>query len=323
MKSEETVFHRIREACAWVAQEAHWVKVDPDALAALAKHLLSHASQASVSDPAHQRLSDPAAALPFVVCMDAINFGSGWFPELKKNQGLSGYLTLSGFLREHFESGASMEAGELCQFTQEDCARIFKQDLEKPPVAELMNLFAMALRDLGNFIEDRYSGSFYSMIDSAGQSAAALVECLAEMPLYRDSAHYRGEEIPFYKRAQITCADLSQAFEGQGPGRFKDLDQLTLFADNLVPHVLRMEGVLIYEESLVERINQGDLIPVGSEEEVEIRAVAVHAVELICEEMAGERASRVPHQVDYLLWNHGQSPTIKATPRHRTRCSFY
>ncbi len=40
------------------------------------------------------------------------------------------------------------------------------------------------------------------------------------------------------------AADLAAAFRGQGPGRFRDLDRLTLFADNLVPHVLRREGVL-------------------------------------------------------------------------------
>ena len=47
----------------------------------------------------------------------------------------------------------------------------------------------------------------------------------------------------FYKRAQIVAADLALA----GVARFRDLDRLTIFADNLVPHVLRCDGVLVYD----------------------------------------------------------------------------
>ena len=39
----------------------------------------------------------------------------------------------------------------------------------------------------------------------------------------------------FYKRAQIVASDLALA----GVAEFDDLDRLTIFADNLVPHVLR------------------------------------------------------------------------------------
>lgn len=68
---------------------------------------------------------------------------------------------------------------------------------------------------------------------------------------------------------------------GQGHGGFHDLDELTIFADNLVPHVLRMDRVLAYDAALAERVDREELILAGSMEEVEIRACAVHAVELI------------------------------------------
>ena len=42
----------------------------------------------------------------------------------------------------------------------------------------------------------------------------------------------------FYKRAQIVANDLALA----GVAPFDDLDALTIFADNLVPHVLRCDG---------------------------------------------------------------------------------
>ncbi len=52
-----------------------------------------------------------------------------------------------------------------------------------------------------------------------------------------------------------------------------------MFADNLVPHVLRLDGVLWFDPELVARIEHEELIEHGSPEEVEIRACAVHAVE--------------------------------------------
>ena len=98
---------------------------------------------------------------------------------------------------------------------------------------------------------------------------------------------------------------------------FGDLDRLTIFADNLVPHVLRVDGVLRYEDSLARRIDAGELLEPGREER-EIRACALHACELIAAELAV-----APRVLDMWLWNRGQEPGYKARPRHRTRTVFY
>ena len=102
---------------------------------------------------------------------------------------------------------------------------------------------------------------------------------------------------------------------------FADLDRLTMFADNLVPHVLRLDGVLRFAPGLAARIDRGELIEHGSAEEVEIRACALHAVELIVAG-AGDAAT-TSAQVDEYLWNRGQLPRYKAVPRHRSRCTAY
>ena len=95
--------------------------------------------------------------------------------------------------------------------------------------------------------------------------------------------------MPFLKRAQIAAADLARA----GVAAFRDLDRLTMFADNLVPHVLRVDGMLTYDAELLDRIERGELIEHGSPEEVEIRACALHAVELIvAEQRAGALRGR-------------------------------
>jgi hypothetical protein len=140
---------------------------------------------------------------------------------------------------------------------------------------------------------------------AAAGSAERFAESLTAMPLFRDEG--------FWKRAQITANDFALA----GLAEFDDVDRLTIFADNLVPHVLRVDGVLVYSDGLGARIDSGELLPPGDEER-EIRACAVHACELI----AG-RLGIPARDLDVMLWNRGQEPRYKARPRHRTRTVFY
>ena len=69
---------------------------------------------------------------------------------------------------------------------------------------------------------------------------------LTTLPFFADTG--------FYKRAQITANDLQLA----GVADFADIDRLTIFADNLVPHVLRVDGVLRYSDELARADRRGD-----------------------------------------------------------------
>ena len=126
------------------------------------------------------------------------------------------------------------------------------------------------------------------------------------MPFFAD----RG----FYKRAQITANDHALA----GVASFGDVDRLTIFADNLVPHVLRVDGMLVYEPGLAARIDAGEELPAGGEAERELRACAVHACELLA-----ARWGVAPRVLDNWLWNRGQGAPYTDTPPHRTRTVFY
>ena len=81
------------------------------------------------------------------------------------------------------------------------------------------------LQEVGRTLLSRWDGSFLEAISEANGSAAKLVrEVLAGLPSFRDTAPWSGHDIRFYKRAQILIADLFGAFDGQGPGRFHDLE---------------------------------------------------------------------------------------------------
>lgn len=90
---------------------------------------------------------------------------------------------------------------------------------------------------------------------------------------------YKGHQVFLYKRAQIFAADLWGAFKGEGFGCFYDIGQITIFADYIVPAVLRNLGVLKYSLALAKIIDSNNEVVSGSEEEVEIRACSVYAVE--------------------------------------------
>jgi hypothetical protein len=178
-----------------------------------------------------------------------------------------------------------------------------------------MALFARSLNDLGRHVASERDARFEAVLNVANDSAEALVERLAAWDCFADTSEYGGLRVPFLKRAQIAEADLARA----GVVRFHDLGRLTMFADNLVPHVLRLDGILTFDSQLVDRIERQELIEHGSPEEIEVRACALHAVELIVAARPGTRAM----DVDQLLWLRGQEARYKAVPRHRSRCTAY
>ncbi len=313
----------VRRAAAEVARRARFVRIVPERLAGFAGTLAMGPPPAPDYDTAHHHRGSTASTLAFNITLDSINFGSGYFPHLRKRGTLSGYFTVATALKERFDAHGAFRARELQALETAEVAALLGQDLAVPEVRELMGRFAEALRDLGRWLDARFDGRFEGPVEAAGGSAKRLAELLTEMPLYRDVERYEDVDVPFYKRAQIVPSDLALAFGGTGPGRFTDLDRLTIFADNLVPHVLRREGVLTYDESLSTKIEAGELLAPGSAEEVEIRAGGVHAVELMVALIRVRGGRATARDLDQILWMRGQDPRIKTHPRHRARSVFY
>ncbi len=301
----------LRAACAQVAERAEWVRIEPDRTSSYVGSLPIDLPPSGPDPDAHLTDAPREVLAAFWLTLDAINFGSGWFPTLRKPGGRSGYFTIATALKNRFAEHGPWPAPELGEISAGEIATTLGQD----PDHELMALFAASLNDLGRHVEDDHGGHFAGVVDAAGSSAVALVDKLSGWASFADTSRYDGLTVPFLKRAQITAVDLSRA----GVAAFRDVDRLTMFADNLVPHVLRLDGLLTYDAELLERIERGELIEHGSCEEVEIRACALHTVALIAAERPGAREA----DIDHLLWHRGQEPRFKAVPRHRSRCTAY
>ncbi len=308
------VLDDLRAACAAIADRSSSVRIEHARLVAYAETLAPAvaAQLAAQPDPEAELLTgDREARAGFWLCLDAINFGSGWFPTLRKRPGRSGYFAVAIGVRERFVRDGAMDASTLSGIQAPEVAAMLGQDPGHP----LMALFAAALRDVGHHVGSEHEGSFAAVVDAAGQRAVALVDRLAAWDAFADTSSFQELRVPFLKRAQITAADLHRS----GVADFIDLEELTLFADNLVPHVLRVDGVLSYDPALQERIERGDRLEHGSPDEVAIRACALHAVERLSAEMPSTRVC----DLDLTLWNRGQAARYRAVPRHRTRCAAY
>ncbi|MBJ7331810.1 MAG: hypothetical protein JHC95_18085 [Solirubrobacteraceae bacterium] len=291
----------VRFTAAQIAADAQFVRVDHDALDTLAARLGNDGVEPQTLDPTANYLDDePEHVATFLLSLDSINFGSGWWPTIRKKPGMSGYFTMATGLADHFRAEGPWTAADLRTTRADALADILGQRRDH----ELMGLYAQALRALGDWLGTRRT---VAAIADAGNSAERLAEQLADgMAMYAD----RG----FYKRAQIAASDLALA----GVASFSDLNRLTIFADNLVPHVLRCDGVLVYDERLAALIDAESPLRFGGPQEREIRGSAVHAAELLA-----ARLDATAHELDHLLWNRGQEASYKARPRHRSRCVFY
>lgn len=273
-------------------------------------------------DPAPSDKTDADGRIAFVLLRDATNFGSGWHPHLNKEPGLSGARTTGVRLARWLAENGVPSADQLSKMSAEQCATIFGQTMAEP-VAELMTFFADAWRQLGDALSERFEGSYSQLVAAAEGSAVRLAQLLGEIGYFHDVYEHEGLLFPFLKRAQLAAYDLSLFCSDDERCRFSDLDRLTIFADNLVPHTLRVDGVLEYSAPLLARIDAGELIEADSPEEIEIRAMAVHATELLST-MSAERGDPVmPLRLSDWLWNRGQSPAYKAYPRQRTISVHY
>src|SRR4051812_29046536 len=202
---ESGLLERVRVACEAVASRADHVRIDHRLVRSYAASLPLDTVALPVLEPTLHYLGHDDDTLAFVLTLDAINFGSGYFPLLRKRPGLSGYFTIAASLNDYFNEHGPLSAQRLARLTAEDCTKIFGQDLDNEPIRELMQHFATALNDLGRFLVDRFDGSFAGVVEAAGSSAERLVQLLVEMRYFNDVEPWNGLEVPFYKRAQLTA----------------------------------------------------------------------------------------------------------------------
>jgi hypothetical protein len=238
-----------------------------------------------------------------------------------RDTGYSGYWGLAASLKRAVEQGIPItDARYLTGIPRADLQGIFSGEGEIPLFEERL----ANLREAGRAISTSWGGDIMNLLRACGGSGIRLVlEVVNTFPSFRDEAVYDGEKVFFWKRAQIFAANLYAAFAGEGIGKLAGMDGLTAFADYKLPQVLRELGIIAYSADLADKIDTFQAIEPGGEEEVEIRAVTLHAVETLRVGFAekGRKVSSIA--VDEWLWRLGQLDEFRTKPYHRCRTIFY
>ena len=317
----------VRESAQWVAEQNRFVRIDMDALARFAEHLSSQEMEVPPWDDFHHFRGSDKEMVAYLLVLDTLNFcfwpppaGETWEVEYQ-GKWFSGYYALALALKKALEAGFPLANSQvLAALTMHELQRI----LSGRGALQLMDRRLENCRELGSILTENYQGRAQGLVASADCSAVALARLLGrELSSFRDVATFRGEEVFFYKRAQLFAADLQGAFEGKDWGAFHDLEKLTAFADYKLPQVLRHVGILEYAKPLAERVDQRVLLEPGGLEEVEIRSNTIWAVELIRKVLRGRGKDFTSPEIDWLLWNLGQEDRFREKPYHRTISIFY
>ncbi|GCE12095.1 queuosine 5'-phosphate N-glycosylase/hydrolase [Tengunoibacter tsumagoiensis] len=262
----------------------------------------------------------------WLLLLDALNFcfwaekGQPRWTIEYQGERLNGYWAEAAALKRAVEEGHPLwDAEYLRQMSAETLAQIFRGEQKIPLFDERL----AHTHEVGRILQEQFSGQFSNAIEQSQHSAVTLALLLAQhFPSFHDVATYHGKQVRFLKRAQICVADLSAAFHGEGWGRFTDLGMMTIFADYKLPQVLRHYGVLTYHTSLAQRVDTQELIPAGSEEEIEIRACTIWACELLRRAMERRGSQLTAADIDLKLWLIGQNAK-EMRPYHRTRTVYY
>lgn len=249
----------------------------------------------------------------YLFVLDALNFC--FWPDKELN-----YDHLASGLKAVLQNDQSaFDADRLQKYTGPQLRELLKWPRPLPLEDERVRL----LHEVGCELERSFDGKASNLVKSCGKSALELVALVTRhFPGFRDHTLYKGHQVFLYKRAQIFVADLWGAFKGQAYGQFNDIGSITIMADYIVPAVLRQLGVLRYSSTLASTIEANSEIVPGSEEEVELRACSVHAVEKM-RELISMKSGKQVLSVELDLWLWASGVRCSSLPHHRTLSIYY
>ncbi|MFY9731062.1 MAG: queuosine salvage family protein [Candidatus Acidiferrales bacterium] len=217
-----------------------------------------------------------------------------------------------------------LDGGFLAKLTRPQMEKIFAGNIEMQMLDEKLEV----LHQAGSVLAEKYNGRFHNFIKSCPpllyDEGNGLIERMAkEFPRFNDVSQYDGNELKFYKLAQLGLWFSYATYPKDGPVRLNDVNKMTSFPDYIVPVALRLLGINSYSPALEHAIDSYQLIPRNSTQEVEIRAHSIYATALLREEINKLRSADqqvIIPQVNERLWTHYHTTSW---PHHMTRTIMY
>lgn len=237
----------------------------------------------------------------FIIC--SLNFcfwgELKWKVEYKGNF-YDGAWSLLATLRKAIERGFLILNWKcLANISEKDLKEILKGNIEIPLFKERLNI----LRENGRILINKFNGNFENVIERSKGDALKLLKIIVNnFPSFYDVAIYQGKPVLFHKRVQLLVADIHRG----GFAKLKNIDKLNALADYKVLKILRKLGIFDYYPELSPKIDNKILIPAGSEEEIEIRANTIWAIELMKKEIQKKIPDIKSFDIDFYLWSLAQ-----------------
>ncbi|PVV05190.1 hypothetical protein BB560_000284 [Smittium megazygosporum] len=287
-------------------------------------------------------------AVEWIFIVDLLNFCFWTRPVDKdkefavtyKGTKYTGYWSLCACINRALDEGIQITTPEFySRVTFDQVSYIFRPDDEHSEPMKMLAERHSILNTTGKILVQNFGGKFLNMLKKAENSSLTLIDLLVNnIPSFNDSIDYMGNELSFYKRAQIVVADIWACFENTGLGYFFDIDSLTMFADYRVPQVLVYLGILKYSPKLLNllesayfgehKTSESDLVSHGDRYEIEIRGNSILAVELLKQAIKAElqaQSNLNSIMLDFFLWDYAKknSASMAHIPIHLTKSVFY
>lgn len=313
------------QTCSIVVDSAQFVSLDHDAIRNFANTL-------SADDLAKTEFTNELAELneerriAFILVFESICYsfwGEPKWTTIVDGIAADGSRAMTRALLQAIANGYDILSADYLQhISNKDFAIILDGNVTIP----LFDARLAMLRALGTYITTSYNGSFIAFFDDTSWDAPTIVRKLVhDLPLiFDDSAKYHSKSVYFYKRAQLVPAklhDLSQI--GLISQSVRNVEQLTGFADYKVPQLLRRLGIVRYVPELAEKIDSYTELSSDSDEEIEIRAATIIALQHITSQAQQHIPTATAAKVDSALFLATQEKPIGDTPYHRSRTIWY
>lgn len=307
-------------------EKADFVHIDAVAIERFAERVSLDVLQPAPRHAVLRFLGDPPEVARWTLLIDSLNFcfwspeGCPWSVEYG-GQRWQRYFALVAALRRAVARDAGwLKAERWASATGTDCEAVFAGNGRIPLLQRRVGI----LNETGRILLDRFAGEAIRLVEDAKSDAVRIAAAVCgSFPSFRDIHSYKGRQIPILKRAQIFASDVAAAFEEIGAAPITNLEGLTAFADYRLPQALRHLGMMTLSNELESRIESELLIEPGSAEELELRAGAIGAVDLITQALRRKRRTDAPSWlVDEYLWNYSHHPEVMVR-HHRTLTWYY
>lgn len=274
--------------------------------------------------PFNIHMLSPDEKLHFLLLFNSLSFsywGSPkWAIEYKGETYDGAYGMVACIARALENNFPILDPRYLKTISRNDLVKILEGNITIPLFEERLNI----LREIGRVLTDSYDGSFLNMIREADNDTQKLIEIITtQMPSFEDVALYKNKRIYFQKRPQLLIADVYQAFNGEGYGKFSNVNELTACADYKLPLVLREIGILRYDDELSSIIDTGIFLNRNDSKEIELRAVTIWVIHLITEKLRVKIPTINALSVNDHIWLLSQDKQKFSAKYHYTRTTAY